>query len=209
MELKSLICHRIRGPIRYTCFPCTPFLWRIQTFVWSPRLTLHHHFAGGFSLTRGGGSSSCGHGSVLKTQLSFTRQDSLSQVSEVNENVVKSVGAENGHHNANQSSYTNFGLDPWENSNSIVFSSPPGKHAKMIDGDMYSFNTLETQVPWCLLVSSLPEKGPLQMTLHELNFWLVLSSVSFIFFPVKNTPSNTKRLLEMQANLEIFNEANL
>ncbi|XP_031403674.1 LOW QUALITY PROTEIN: transcription factor bHLH128 [Punica granatum] len=38
-----------------------------------------------------------------------------------------------------------FGIDSWENANSIVFSAPPGKRAKNIDGDSYSFQPLETQ----------------------------------------------------------------
>ena len=85
----------------------------------------------------------------MKSQLSFTRQDSLSQISEVSENVIDGLGSENGHHNATHSfATTSFGLDSWDNStNSIVFSAPSGKRAKNIDGDMYNcLNVLETQV---------------------------------------------------------------
>ncbi|XP_030470279.1 transcription factor bHLH128-like isoform X2 [Syzygium oleosum] len=100
----------------------------------------------GFSLTQGAGSSNGGHGfSRLKPQLSFTRQESLSHISEVSENGVEGVSPDNGHHGATHSyATTSFGID-WENSNSIVFSPPSGKHAKNVDGDMYSFNPLETQ----------------------------------------------------------------
>ncbi|KAI4302723.1 hypothetical protein MLD38_038440 [Melastoma candidum] len=111
----------------------------------SPAGFLYHLASdnGDFSLTCGAGTSKGGaQGSRLKAQLSFTRQDSLSQVSE---NAVKGgSSSDNGHHHTNQSSYTNFGLDSWESSSNIVFS-PPGKCAKTIDGDIYSFDTLETQ----------------------------------------------------------------
>ncbi|OWM67665.1 hypothetical protein CDL15_Pgr024750 [Punica granatum] len=100
-----------------------------------------------FSFTRGSGSSNGGHGvSRLKSQLSFTRQDSLSQISEGSENMVDRVGQENGHPSGSHSyATTSFGIDSWENANSIVFSAPPGKRAKNIDGDSYSFQPLETQ----------------------------------------------------------------
>ncbi|XP_030528222.1 transcription factor bHLH128 isoform X2 [Rhodamnia argentea] len=100
----------------------------------------------GFSLTQGAGSSNGGHGfSRLKPQLSFTRQESLSHISEVSENAVEGVSPDNGHQGTTHSyATTSFGVD-WENSNSIVFSPPSGKRAKNVDGDMYSFNPLETQ----------------------------------------------------------------
>lgn len=101
-----------------------------------------------FSLARGSGSSNGGHGvSRLKSQLSFTRQDSLSQISGLSENMVDRVGQENGHPSGSHSyATTSFGLDSWENSHSIVFSAPSGKRAKTIDGDIYSFHPLDSQV---------------------------------------------------------------
>lgn len=110
--------------------------------------------AAGFSLTRGTGGygsqggNNCGHGvSRLKSQLSFTRQDSLSQISEVSEDVIDGVNSDNGHHNATHSFATSFGMDSWDNTNSIVFSAPPGKRAKTMDGDFYNcLNVLESQV---------------------------------------------------------------
>lgn len=111
--------------------------------------------AAGFPLTRGTGGygsqggTNCGHGvSRLKSQLSFTRQDSLSQISEVSESVIDGVTSENGHHNATHSfATTSFGMDSWDNTNSIVFSAPPGKRAKNMDGDIFNcLNVLESQV---------------------------------------------------------------
>lgn len=110
--------------------------------------------AAGFPLTRGTGGygsqggNNCGHGvSRLKSQLSFTRQDSLSQISEVSESVIDGVSSENGHHNASHSfATTSFGMDSWDNTNSIVFSAPPGKRAKNMDGDIFNcLNVLESQ----------------------------------------------------------------
>ncbi|XWS35265.1 hypothetical protein CRYUN_Cryun21dG0111200 [Craigia yunnanensis] len=108
----------------------------------------------GFSVTRGtrnyssqDGANS-GHGvSRLKSQLSFTRQDSLSQISEVSENLVDGVSTSSNHQNAAHSfAAPGFGMGSWDNTNSILFSAPPGKRAKSIDGDIYnSLNALETQ----------------------------------------------------------------
>ncbi|XP_050373273.1 transcription factor bHLH128-like [Argentina anserina] len=111
---------------------------------------------GGFSVTRGTGSYSSqggpngghGHGVTrLKSQLSFTRQDSLSQISEVSENAGEGVSSNSGHHSAMHSyPATSFGMDSWENTNSIVFSAPPRKRAKNMDSDMFNcLNTLESQ----------------------------------------------------------------
>ncbi|XP_024028534.1 transcription factor bHLH128 isoform X2 [Morus notabilis] len=116
-------------------------------------LTAAHDKNAGFSLTRGTGGygsqggDNCGHGvSRLKSQLSFTRQDSLSQISEVSEDVIDGVNSDNGHHNATHSFATSFGMDSWDNTNSIVFSAPPGKRAKTMDGDFYNcLNVLESQ----------------------------------------------------------------
>ena len=86
--------------------------------------------------------------SRLKSELSFTRQDSLSQISEVSENFVDGVSSSSNHQNAAHSFATaGFVMDSWDNTNSIVFSAPPGERAKNIDGDIYNcLNGLETQV---------------------------------------------------------------
>ncbi|XP_054806079.1 transcription factor bHLH128-like [Prosopis cineraria] len=108
---------------------------------------------GGFSISRGSGSysaqgvSNSGHGiSRLKSQLSFTGQESLSQISEVNEN-VDGINSDNGHHRATHSyATTSFGIETWDGSNSIVFSAPSSKRAKSIDGDILNcLNALESQ----------------------------------------------------------------
>jgi len=80
--------------------------------------------------------------------LSFTRQDSLSQISEVSENVVEGIGSDNGSQNSTHSySAASFGMESWDTPNSIVFSGHPSKQARTGDGDIYScFNALETQV---------------------------------------------------------------
>lgn len=109
----------------------------------------------GFSVTRetgnynsqGGSSSGLGV-SRLKSQLSFTGQDSLSQISEVSENGIDGVNSSSGHQNATHSyATTSFGMDSWENGNSIVFSAPSNKRTKTLDGDILDcLNALETQV---------------------------------------------------------------
>ncbi|XVF84420.1 hypothetical protein PTKIN_Ptkin17bG0035600 [Pterospermum kingtungense] len=106
----------------------------------------------GFSVTRGTrnyisqGGAHAGHGvSRLKSQLSFTRQDSLPQISEVSENLVDGVSSSSSHQNVSFAA-ASFATDSWDNTNSIVFSAPSGKRAKSINGDIYEcLNALETQ----------------------------------------------------------------
>lgn len=105
----------------------------------------------GFSVTRGVGSynlkggsdSACGI-QRLNSQLSFTRQDSLSQITEESEDGDDDIHAE-GHRKAAHSYATaSFGMGSWDNSSTIMFSAPPGKRAKndIVDG----LNMMETQV---------------------------------------------------------------
>nr|WOE87888.1 bHLH family protein 28 [Kandelia obovata] len=99
----------------------------------------------GFSITRGSPVHTV---SRLSSQLSFTEQDSLSQISEVSENCVEGISCDNSHHQNSTHSYTiaSFGVDSWDNTNSIVLSGPPSKHLKNIDGDFFNcLDTLETQ----------------------------------------------------------------
>nr|WKE35208.1 basic helix-loop-helix family protein [Rosa persica] len=125
---------------------------------------------GGFSVTRGSGSYSSqggpngGHGVTrLKSQLSFTRQDSLSQISEDSENAVEGVSSTSGQHSVMHSyPATSFGMDSWDNTNSIVFSAPPSKRAKNMDGDIFNcLNTLESQF-------SLPQTSLEMATVEKL-----------------------------------------
>ncbi|PPD78846.1 hypothetical protein GOBAR_DD24227 [Gossypium barbadense] len=68
------------------------------------------------------GSGNGGHGvSRLKSQLSFTRQDSLSQISEVSENLVDGVSSNSNQQNpAHSFAAAGFGMDSWDNTNSIA-----------------------------------------------------------------------------------------
>lgn len=119
--------------------------------------------AAGFSVTRGGGnfSSQAGydgsHGignSRLKSQLSFSRQDSLSRISEgsMPDEVGESVGGRNGSDdtagNVGQSYMAgNFPMVSWDDTNSIVFSPPAKRAAKDINGNIIpGIGSLETQV---------------------------------------------------------------
>ncbi|KAF1880449.1 hypothetical protein Lal_00011507 [Lupinus albus] len=123
----------------------------------SPAGFLNHLDNAGFTITRGastyashGHVSNGGHahaGSRLKTQLSFTGQDSLSQISEVNENIEEGTTSDNGHRRPLHSyATTSFGMEPWDNSNSIVFSAPPTKRSKNMDGDILNcLDALESQ----------------------------------------------------------------
>ncbi|TKY50541.1 dimerization protein [Spatholobus suberectus] len=101
----------------------------------SPAGFLSNHNAG-FTITRGS-VSTC---SRLKTQLSFTGhcQDTLSRAENGN-NVV--VGDPMG------AATTSFGIDAWDNSNSIAFSAPPNKRSKNTnDADiLHCLNALESQ----------------------------------------------------------------
>ncbi|KAK6930621.1 Myc-type, basic helix-loop-helix (bHLH) domain [Dillenia turbinata] len=108
----------------------------------------------GSSVTRESGSyhsqgdSSGGHVmSRLKPQLSFTRQDSLSHISEVSENIVEGYSSDNRHRNAaNSYSSAGFAIGSWDDNNSIIFSSPPSKRSKSVNGDILnSLTALETQ----------------------------------------------------------------
>lgn len=98
----------------------------------------------GFSVTRGigrynsKGVSHSGNGiSRLNSQLSFTRQDSLSHISEENENVANGIRTDNGHRKAAHSYATpSFGMGSWDDSNAIVFSASPSKRAKSTSSDV-------------------------------------------------------------------------
>lgn len=85
--------------------------------------------------------------SRLKSQLSFTRQDSLSQISEESENGIDGVSSGSGRQNATHSySTASFGMDSWENGTSIVFSAP-SKRTKTLDADIFNcLNALDSQV---------------------------------------------------------------
>ncbi|MED6130891.1 hypothetical protein PIB30_004751 [Stylosanthes scabra] len=116
---------------------------------------------GGFTITRGGGGGGGGsYGSNsgrLKSQMSFTGQDSLSQISEVSESVVVDAST----------SERAYAMDHcWDNSNSnsgsIVFSAAPSKRSKNIDGDILNCLTaLDSQY-------SLPQTALEMATMEKL-----------------------------------------
>ncbi|KAJ4843654.1 hypothetical protein Tsubulata_010152 [Turnera subulata] len=116
----------------------------------------------GFTITNGSGGYNSRNGSNgghpvsrLKSQLSFTRQDSLSHISE--DSVVEGISSSSGHQNSTHSYPTaGFTMEPWENANSFVFSGPPSKQARTSDGDIYScFNALENQLQATIEMGSM------------------------------------------------------
>lgn len=104
--------------------------------------------AGGYGASRpaGGGGSHDGYmnGGMLKSQLSFSRQDSLSQLSdtsipELGDGVIRRNGADD--------MGGSFRMGSWDDTNSIVFSSSPGKRAKDINGEIAAaFNGIDSEV---------------------------------------------------------------
>ncbi|KAL1827080.1 hypothetical protein ACET3Z_005492 [Daucus carota] len=104
----------------------------------------------GFSVTRGMGSYNP-HGGTdnasgiqrLNSQLSFTRPDSLSQITEESEDVDDDIHGE-GHRKATHSFATaSFGMGTWDNSSNITFSGGRGKRAKNDNGG--GLNITESQ----------------------------------------------------------------
>ncbi|KAJ9189067.1 hypothetical protein P3X46_000400 [Hevea brasiliensis] len=124
----------------------------------------------GFSITPGSGGYNSHNGATgghtvsrLKSQLSFAGQDSLSQISEVSENAAEGINSNNGRQNSSHSyAAASFRMESWDNTNSIVFSGPPSKRTKSIDGDIFNcLNGLETQF-------SLPQTSLEMATVEKL-----------------------------------------
>ncbi|KAJ4956030.1 hypothetical protein NE237_012813 [Protea cynaroides] len=104
----------------------------------------------GFSLTRGMGSyGSHGNGSgSLKSQLSFTsRQDSLSQISEISESAVGGCSSDEGTAKIGHSYGSgSFPVGSWDDTNAIVFSNPSNKRARTVDDNIVTgLNGIDTQ----------------------------------------------------------------
>ncbi|KAJ4968177.1 hypothetical protein NE237_014878 [Protea cynaroides] len=102
----------------------------------------------GFSLTRGIGSYSTQTNGRLNPQLSFTsRQDSLSQISEVSESGIggsspDDVAGKIGHTYGSGS----IPVGSWDDKNSIFFSNPSRKRTKIFNGDnVTGLNGLDTE----------------------------------------------------------------
>lgn len=80
----------------------------------------------------------------LNSQLSFTRQDSLSQITEERENADDDIQAQ-GHRKATHSfAIASFGIGSWDNSSNITFSGGRGKRAK--NDNPGGLNITESQV---------------------------------------------------------------
>ncbi|KAF5206684.1 Transcription factor bhlh [Thalictrum thalictroides] len=99
----------------------------------------------GFTVSRGIGNynsqaGTSGHGTAnarLASQLSFTRQDSLSQISEVSESIGDGSSSDDGVRNAGQAYVSGrYPMGSWDDGNTIMFSQPSNKRAKTIDGDI-------------------------------------------------------------------------
>ncbi|CAN1251389.1 Transcription factor bHLH128 [Linum perenne] len=110
----------------------------------------------GFTITRGNSgnydSNNNGGGGYpvqgLKSQLSFTGQESLSHISEASESDAVEAGiSENGRHNNN--SYappSGFVMDTWDHNNNNSSQQANNKRYRSVDGDFYTcYNGLETQ----------------------------------------------------------------
>ncbi|XP_022955355.1 transcription factor bHLH128-like isoform X2 [Cucurbita moschata] len=101
-------------------------------------LSVAERNGGGFSLTMGGGGNGIGR---LKSQVRMNGQDSLSQISEMNESFMEAANS-----SANGLTPSTFGMDSsWDTSNnSIVFGAPHAKTSRH-HPDAEFFTTLESQ----------------------------------------------------------------
>eukprot|EP00262_Sarcandra_glabra_P015957 TRINITY_DN5039_c0_g1_i1.p1 TRINITY_DN5039_c0_g1~~TRINITY_DN5039_c0_g1_i1.p1 ORF type:complete len:356 (-),score=30.68 TRINITY_DN5039_c0_g1_i1:64-1131(-) len=113
----------------------------------------------GFSVTRGTGNYSslrgCNGGNGfpngnLKSQLSFSRQDSLSQISEISVADIPGdgvAGPDDSASNIGQSYISgSFSMGSWDDTNSIVFSNPRSNRSKHINGDIVTgLNSIDSQ----------------------------------------------------------------
>lgn len=88
----------------------------------------------------------------LKSQLSFSRQEPLSQISEIipemGESVVGGDSSDENGGNIGQSYISsNYPIGSWDDTNSIAFSAPSNKRAKDSGEDLLtSFSHIDSQV---------------------------------------------------------------
>ncbi|KAL2485413.1 Transcription factor bHLH [Abeliophyllum distichum] len=129
----------------------------------------------GFSITRGvrsydpkGVSDSGGRGITrLNSQLSFTRPETLSRISEETENVADGINMDNGQRKSTHS-YTNagFGMGSWEDNNAIMFSAAPNKRAKNSSSNVVNdLNNIESQFHFGMPETAL-EMATMDKLLH-------------------------------------------
>ncbi|XP_075085298.1 transcription factor bHLH128-like isoform X2 [Nicotiana tabacum] len=103
----------------------------------------------------------------LNSQLSFTRQEALSQIAEENED-VEGTSTDNGHRKSTHSYATasSFAMGSWEDNNSIMFSVTPSKRAKHISNDIVNgLDDGETQFQFGLSQTAL-EMASMDRLLH-------------------------------------------
>ncbi|XP_058102282.1 transcription factor bHLH128-like isoform X2 [Magnolia sinica] len=130
----------------------------------------------GFSVTKGVGnfsSQACydgGQGMAntrMKSQLSFSRQDSLSQISEISipdvgESVTGRTGSDDAGNVGQSYMSSNFPMGSWDDTNAIVFSPPQSKLMKDINGNVVTgFRNIESQF-------SLPQTSLEMATVEKL-----------------------------------------
>ncbi|XP_055813994.1 transcription factor bHLH128-like isoform X2 [Solanum dulcamara] len=114
------------------------------------------------------GSGDSGRGITrLNSQLSFTRQEALSQIAEENED-IEGTSIDNGHRKSTHSyaSASSFSMGSWEDNNSIMFSVTPSKRAKHISNDIVNgLDDGETQFQFGLSQTAL-EMASMDRLLH-------------------------------------------
>ncbi|KAK6781347.1 hypothetical protein RDI58_023531 [Solanum bulbocastanum] len=116
--------------------------------------------------SKGGGDSGRGI-TRLNSQLSFTRQEALSQIAEENED-IEGTSIANGHRKSTHSyaSASSFAMGSWEDNNSIMFSVTPSKRAKQISNDIVNgLDDGETQFQFGLSQTAL-EMASMDRLLH-------------------------------------------
>jgi len=91
--------------------------------------------------------------SRLKSQLSFSRQEPLSQISEISipvmgESTVGGNSSDEAAGNVPQSFISsNYSISSWDDTNSIAFSAPSSKRAKDCSDDLLtSLSHIDSQV---------------------------------------------------------------
>ncbi|CAN4090769.1 unnamed protein product [Withania somnifera] len=120
----------------------------------------------GSSNSKGVGDSGRGI-TRLNSQLSFTRQEALSQIAEENED-IEGTSTDNGHRKSTHSYATanSFAMGSWEDNNSIMFSVTPSKRTKHMSNEIVSgLDDGETQFQFGLSQTAL-EMASMDRLLH-------------------------------------------
>ncbi|XP_010930150.1 transcription factor bHLH129 isoform X2 [Elaeis guineensis] len=138
----------------------------------------------------------------FKSQLSFSRQGTLSQISEISvPDVGESVGGSNNSNgtagNVGQSYISsNFSIGSWDDTNSIMFSAPPSKRAKDNNGDIInSLSAIESQF-------SLPTTS-LEMATVEKFFQIQQDQVPFKIRAKRGCATHPRSIAERERRTRI------